>query len=208
MQIAIAVAIGVAIIAFGILISLAIARSINRSIVMLQKKTREIAQGRYLGIPSLDSPPEIQALADDFNRMSGRLKQLDEMKIDFINRVEEGVALINDVGRANMRLMPDVFHMNIEDVSIGGELARHIGHVGYIHLADSNRLAPGQGHTDFEDLFNHLVLAAYDGWVSVEILPKPDPDTAARQAADFLRPRIDRYNARSRTRHKESVSHE
>ena len=60
------------------------------------------------------------------------------------------------VDRPNMKLMPDIFHMNIEDVTIGGELAKNIDQVAYIHLADSNRLAPGWGHTDFEDLFGHL----------------------------------------------------
>lgn len=124
------------------------------------------------------------------------LEPVNRYEIDFINSVEEGVALLEKVARANMRLMPDVFHMNIEDVSMGGELARHIEHIRYIHLADSNRLAPGRGHTDFDDLFRHLSRANYDGWVSVEILPKPDPDTAARQAAEFLRPRLDQYNAR------------
>jgi sugar phosphate isomerase/epimerase len=124
------------------------------------------------------------------------LEPVNRYEIDFINNVEEGVALLNKVGRPNMRLMPDVFHMNIEDASIGGELARHVEHISYLHLADSNRLAPGQGHLDFDDIFDHLARAEYDGWVSVEILPKPDPDVAARQAADFLRPRVDRYNAR------------
>jgi sugar phosphate isomerase/epimerase len=98
------------------------------------------------------------------------------------------------VDRPNMKLMPDVFHMNIEDRTIGDELAENIDYIRYIHLADSNRLAPGQGHTDFNDIFDNLKKAKYDGWVSVEILPKPDPDTAAAQAVKFLRPLIDKYN--------------
>ena len=126
------------------------------------------------------------------------LEPVNRYEIDFINSVQEGVALLEKVGRPNMKLMPDVFHMNIEDVSIGGELARYVDHIGYIHLADSNRLAPGRGHTHFNDIFEHLGRARYDGWVSVEILPKPDPDTAARQAVEYLRPCIDRHNARPR----------
>lgn len=150
----------------------------------------EEAEGRFLsvaqGLCDYAAAKDVTLLLEPVNRY----------EIDFINNVEEGAALMEKVGRPNMKLMPDVFHMNIEDVSVGGELARHIRHVGYIHLADSNRLAPGQGHTDFEDIFDHLARVGYDGWVSVEILPNPDPDTAARQAAEFLRPRIDRYNAR------------
>jgi sugar phosphate isomerase/epimerase len=124
------------------------------------------------------------------------LEPVNRYEIDFINSVEEGVALIKKVNMPNMKLMPDVFHMNIEDTSIGGELAKHIDFVEYIHLADSNRLAPGQGHTDFVDIFTRLKQAGYDGWVSLEILPKPDPDTAATHAAEYLRPLIDQYNTK------------
>jgi sugar phosphate isomerase/epimerase len=122
------------------------------------------------------------------------LEPVNRYEINFINSVEEGVGLMKKVNRPNMKLMPDVFHMNIEDKTIGGELEKNIGYVAYIHLADSNRLAPGQGHTDFGDIFKCLKRAGYAGWTSVEILPKPDPDTAAKQAAEFLLPLIEEYN--------------
>jgi two-component system sensor histidine kinase GlrK len=71
----------------GTLISFFSTRRINRSIVLLQKKTKEIAKGNYVQIPSMKGPPEIKDLADDFNSMSVKLKEIDEMKIDFINHV-------------------------------------------------------------------------------------------------------------------------
>ena len=121
-------------------------------------------------------------------------------EIDFVNSVEEGVKLLEKVNHPNLKLMPDVFHMNIEDVKIGAELYRHIRHIAYIHLADSNRMAPGWGHTDFDDIFHHLALANYDGWLSVEVLPKPEPESAAKQAIDFLKPFI-RKNIDLRTQY-------
>jgi len=71
----------------GTLISFFSTRRINRSIVLLQKKTKEIAKGNYVRIPSMKGPPEIKDLADDFNVMSEKLEEIDEMKIDFINHV-------------------------------------------------------------------------------------------------------------------------
>ena len=126
------------------------------------------------------------------------IEPVNRYEIDFINSVSEGAAALDAIDRPNAKLMPDVFHMNIEDAAIGAELARHAERIGYIHLADSNRLAPGQGHLDFDDVFDNLGRAGYDGWTSVEILPRPDPDTAARQAVEYLRPRVDRHNARRR----------
>ena len=118
------------------------------------------------------------------------LEPVNRYEINFVNSVEEGVALLQKVSHSNLKLMPDVFHMNIEDTKIGEELYRNIEYIEYIHLADSNRLAPGWGHTDFNNIFYHLRKARYKGWLSVEILPKPDPFTAARQAIDFLIPFI------------------
>jgi sugar phosphate isomerase/epimerase len=118
------------------------------------------------------------------------LEPVNRYEIDFVNSVQEGVELMKKVGMSNMKLMPDVFHMNIEDKTIGSELARHIDYIAYVHLADSNRLAPGWGHTDFDNIISNLKQAGYKGWLSVEILPKPDADTAARQAVQYLRPLI------------------
>ncbi len=71
----------------GLLISFFNTRSINRSILLLQKKTREIAKGKFEEIHHISAPPEIKELADDFNLMCERLKELDEMKKDFISHV-------------------------------------------------------------------------------------------------------------------------
>lgn len=122
------------------------------------------------------------------------LEPINRYETDFVNSVEEGVALVHQVKRPNMMLMPDVFHMNIEDRTIGPELAKHIDFIKYIHFADSNRLAPGQGHLDFDNIFQQLLQVNYDGWVSAEILPLPNPDIAAQQTASFLLPRIKAYN--------------
>ena len=71
----------------GLIISFINTRSINRSILLLKEKTKEIADGKYTKISNIDSPPEIKDLADDFNMMCDRLKELDEMKEDFVRRV-------------------------------------------------------------------------------------------------------------------------
>jgi len=115
------------------------------------------------------------------------IEPVNRYEMNFVNSLDEGAALLAKVKRENLGLMPDVFHMNIEDARIGASLAQHGGLVRYVHLADSNRLAPGRGHLDFEDIFDGLRRAGYDGWCSVEILPDPDPDTAARQAVEHLR---------------------
>lgn len=122
------------------------------------------------------------------------LEPVNRYEINFVNNLDEGSRLLSKLSYGNVGLMPDVFHMNIEDDRIGASLKRNAAWIKYIHLADSNRLAPGQGHLDFEEVFSGLREIGYDGWASVEILAKPDPDTAARQAIQFLLPKIRQYN--------------
>lgn len=121
------------------------------------------------------------------------IEPVNRYEINFVNTLEEGAALVEKVNRPNIGLMPDVFHMNIEDAGIGRCLAQYGHLIRYVHLADSNRQAPGQGHMDFDDIFEGLKKARFDDWAAIEILPRPDPDTAARRAADFILPRIGQY---------------
>lgn len=122
------------------------------------------------------------------------VEPVNRYEINFINSVDEAAALVDAVGSPSLGLMPDLFHMNIEDRALGPVLEQHADRIGYIHFADSNRLAPGRGHTDFRAVMASLKRAGYDGWVGVEILPRPDPDTAAREAIQFLRPLVEEYN--------------
>ncbi|MDF2926517.1 MAG: sugar phosphate isomerase/epimerase [Paenibacillaceae bacterium] len=122
------------------------------------------------------------------------LEPVNRYEINFINNLDEGSRLLSKLHYPNVGLMPDVFHMNMEDDHIGASLKRNGAMIKYIHLADSNRLAPGQGHLDFAEVFTALGETGYDGWAAVEILAKPDPDLAARQAAEYLLPRIKQYN--------------
>jgi sugar phosphate isomerase/epimerase len=122
------------------------------------------------------------------------IEPVNRYEINFLNNLDESAEVLRKVERSNLGLMPDVFHMNIEDDQIGDSLLRNAGLVKYIHLADSNRLAPGKGHLDFTEIFTSLKKSGFNGWASIEILPKPDPDTAAGQAAEFILPKLKAYN--------------
>jgi two-component system sensor histidine kinase GlrK len=75
------------VIVVGLLISFLNTKTINRSILLLQKGTKQFAKGKFETIRNIHSPPEIKELADDFNIMGERLEELDEMKLDFVRHV-------------------------------------------------------------------------------------------------------------------------
>lgn len=69
----------------GLLLSISITRSIIVPLVRMKKKTVEIAAGALEPDLDLPSPPEIGALAQAFNTMCARLKEVDRMKSDFFS---------------------------------------------------------------------------------------------------------------------------
>ena len=115
------------------------------------------------------------------------VEPVNRYEIDFINRVGQAYDVIGRIDAPNVKIMPDLFHMNIEEASIEGTLMRYRDKIGYIHFADSNRLAPGMGHLNFPNVVRVLESIGYKGYVTAEILPHPNPDEAAQQAARYLR---------------------
>jgi sugar phosphate isomerase/epimerase len=77
--------------------------------------------------------------------------------------------------------------MNIEERSLEKSILEAGASIGYIHFADSNRMAPGWGHIDFLKIIAALKEIAYTGPIGVEILPRPDDHQAAQQAIQYLR---------------------
>ncbi len=114
------------------------------------------------------------------------LEPLNRYEINFINTLQEGAELIAEVGEKNLRVLADTFHMNIEEPSIIQSLESMADLIGHVHVADSNRWAPGCGHLDFVNIVGTLGKAGYRGFLSAEILPRPDFGKAAELTATFF----------------------
>jgi sugar phosphate isomerase/epimerase len=115
------------------------------------------------------------------------LEPLNRYETDLIHTADKGLELIDRVGSSNLGLLLDTFHMNIEEVMIEESIRRCGEHIFHFHVADSNRWYPGAGHLDFKSILNTLFSTSYQGWVSGEFMPDPDPDTAAQRSITLLR---------------------
>lgn len=122
-------------------------------------------------------------------RVGGRLllEPINRYETPLINRLDEGVALIEKLGLGHTRLLADTFHMNIEEASIEEALRTSARQVGHLHWADSNRRPPGCGHVDFGVMARALQEVGYEGYVAFECLPHPSPGEAADRALKTFR---------------------
>jgi sugar phosphate isomerase/epimerase len=130
-----------------------------------------------------------RALADYARDYSVRitLEPCNRYEVDFVRSTSEAIDFAEEVNRPNFGLMLDVFHMNIEDPSIEDSLSEAGSLLWHVHIADSNRLPPGQGHLDFSSIVSTLTKMAYSGYLSAELRPLPDPDTAAALTIAHMR---------------------
>jgi sugar phosphate isomerase/epimerase len=114
------------------------------------------------------------------------LEPINHYETTLINNVGQGLALIASVGADNFGLLLDTFHMNIEEANIEKSIVECSDRVFHFHVADSNRWYPGAGHLDFKSILDTLSGIKYQGFISGEFLPKPDPETAARKNIEYI----------------------
>ncbi len=104
------------------------------------------------------------------------------------NTLEETVALLEGLDTAHVCVLPDTFHMNIEEADMFGSLTRYRGRFISLHLSDNNRRFPGFGSIDFRRVIQHLRDIGYTGRLAIEGNPGADVVEDVRQSMARLAP--------------------
>jgi sugar phosphate isomerase/epimerase len=126
------------------------------------------------------------------DRFAGRegvrlaIEPLNRYEADYINNVEEALNFLSGMNLQSTGLLLDTFHMNIEERKIEDAIRRAGRMLEHLHVADSNRLAPGLGHIEFPTVMRALADLGYDRYLSAEILAPSDPLKAARITIGYL----------------------
>lgn len=116
------------------------------------------------------------------------LEPINRYETNLLNNTRQTLDLITEVGADNLGVLYDTFHSNIEEPQMEASLRACGPRVFHVHVADSNRWAPGMGHLDFARILTTLREMDYRGWVSAEILPKPDIVRAQEQTITTIKP--------------------
>jgi sugar phosphate isomerase/epimerase len=117
------------------------------------------------------------------------LEPLNRYETGLVNNVEEAIRVLDSVGMENVGILFDTFHANIEEVSIEGSILKAGKRIFHVHVADSNRWAPGYGHLNFTKIIDALCKIDYDGSLSAEVLPKPNPNECLKKTICHLKGR-------------------
>lgn len=94
------------------------------------------------------------------------------------------IDIIKKVGSPRMKLLFDIYHVQIMDGDVIRRLKQHKEHIGHIHTAGN----PGRGELDDAQEINYppimrtLLDINYDGYVGQEFIPTRDPLAGLTQA--------------------------
>ena len=123
-----------------------------------------------------------------------------------LNTVQQTKTFVSKVGRANVGLLLDTFHLNIEEKSIRSAILDAGSSLFHFHACENDRGVLGTGHMNWDEIAVALDEIEYDGWLSIESFnPKEvtlatrmkvwrslarNQDELARKGLEFLRRKL------------------
>ncbi len=151
-------------------------------------------QGRWEG--NVTREQALQWLSDALANLGARAgkagvtllyEPLNRYETNLFNRLGDTATWLRTEQLNHVRILADLFHMNIEEADLAAALRAAGDRVGHVHFADSNRRAIGFGHTGVTQIVEALREIDYSGYLSAEIFPLPDPVAAATQTIRAFR---------------------
>ncbi len=103
-----------------------------------------------------------------------------------LSRTDEVADFIQSVGRPNVAIQYDVYHMQRMEGNLAATLSARIGEIGHIQVADSpGRHEPGTGEINFDYLLPLIDRLGYRGYVGLEYQPSTG---STEDSLKWLRP--------------------
>jgi sugar phosphate isomerase/epimerase len=154
-------------------------------------------QGRAEGtLTREDALTHLAGALDDLGEHARRhgvpllFEPLNRYETNLFNRLGDTAEWLATLRTRNVRILADLFHMNIEEANSAAALRAAGALVGHVHFSDSNRRAIGLGQTPVAPIISALREIGYAGYCSAEIFPLPDASKAAEQTMTAFRQHV------------------
>lgn len=85
-----------------------------------------------------------------------------------VNSLSDAAQVIGTLDRRAFGMLPDTFHMNIEERDMAASLMRYREDYTAVHLSDNNRYYPGLGAIDFSHIIRVLMDCGFRGYLGIE----------------------------------------
>ncbi|CAM1503500.1 Fc.00g010910.m01.CDS01 [Cosmosporella sp. VM-42] len=113
------------------------------------------------------------------------LEPLNRFETYFLNRSDQALTLANEVG-FSCGIAFDVFHLALEEKDMIAAIRTCGSRIFDVHVADNNRLAPGDGCFDWAEIISVLSEVGYEGALAVEFMPPIDRTPVGKYGTNQL----------------------
>jgi len=96
------------------------------------------------------------------------LETLNRFETDMINTVKQGMQFITEVGRENVGLHLDTFHMHLEEKSSGDAIRTAGDKIFHFHACENDRGVPGTGQVRWDEIAHAIQDVGYAGPIVIE----------------------------------------
>jgi hydroxypyruvate isomerase len=97
----------------------------------------------------------------------------------FLDQPQPAFDLTRQVGSDNIKVLYDIYHMQLMAGNVIKTLEKNIDQLGYIHLADvPGSHEPGTGELNYNNILQALDAMGYTGFVGFELLPSETDEKA------------------------------
>jgi 2-dehydrotetronate isomerase len=91
----------------------------------------------------------------------------------FISRSDDVIALIREIGHPNLKLMFDVYHVQVMEGDVSKRLEAHLPFIGHVQIAAiPSRHEPDEGELDYRHIFATLERLGYKSFIGCEYKPR------------------------------------
>jgi hydroxypyruvate isomerase len=140
---------------------------------MLPADGKGDSQSRDVFLKNLEWASE-QAQAHDITLLLEALNPRDKPGY-FYHYQAQSNEIRQAVGRDNIKLMFDVYHVGVTEGDILMKLEQYLPHIGHIQIASVPlRAEPDEGEVRYEAVFKRLEALGYSGWIGCEYKPRGD----------------------------------
>ncbi len=108
-------------------------------------------------------------IAESFGVTTLGMEVLNRHEGYLLNTTKEAVAYVEAVGKSNVKIHLDTYHMMMEEDSFTEAIHTAGKYIGHVHVGENNRRLPGQGHVlNWEEIGQALKDVNYNGNIVTE----------------------------------------
>lgn len=109
----------------------------------------------------------------------------------YLCKMDEAFQVIDEVGSDRLKILFDIYHVQMEEGRVIPKIQENIGKIGHFHVADvPGRHQPGTGELNYSNILGAIAATEYQGFVGLEFIPRGDAATVIVEARNEVFTRL------------------